>query len=545
LVHSLTWVVTMAHEHTDLASAARANTACVSTADEAGFAADVEAAPLADLEAEICGWAGRIAAATCRMLQVLAAFDRREGWSGLGMATCAQWLAWRCGLSVRTAQEQLAVAHALDRLPEVRSAFAAGRLSYSKVRAVARVADAETEPAWLRHALHCTASQLERLASKYHQLTADPAEQRRARKVEWRTSSDGLFRLSAVLTADEGARLAAAIDAARASLDAVCPAPPDGAPDEAPVDGQIVAAPRDRRADADALVTLAEGFLHRPAPGLTDPAHTLTVHVDVDTLLAAARAVPSPGADAGPGPTGADVPGAAEARDRSGHPSGSTVQGGKEIADAVGVAIGTDPVSRLARGLLRCDVGGRIGLPRAVLSRLGCDALVRALSRDEEGSPLDLGRRRRVPTQRLREAVYARDHGTCQYPGCAHTRWLQIHHLLAWVADEGATDLANLALLCGRHHRLIHDEGISLRRRKDGVIIAVLPDGFELIPAPRLAAGARPADRLAAWAADVAADAIHTHGGGRLSWEDSLHVLMWHRRPASGAAPSPPSGRVA
>src|SRR5262245_30849497 len=125
-----------------------------------GSTMDAQTAPLPVLEEEICGWAGRIAAATCQMLQLLAVFDRRRGWSGLGMATCAHWLSWRCGLSTRAAQERLAVAHALERLPAVREAFAAGRLSYSKVRALARVADPETERTWLSHALHCTAGQL-------------------------------------------------------------------------------------------------------------------------------------------------------------------------------------------------------------------------------------------------------------------------------------------------------------------------------------------------------------------------------------------------
>ncbi|WP_081438846.1 HNH endonuclease [Pseudofrankia asymbiotica] len=567
---------------------------------------DVESAPLEALEREICGWAGRIAAATCRMLLVLAAFDRRGGWSGLGMGSCAHWLAWRCGLSVRTAQDHMAVGHALAELPAVRAAFAAGRLSYSKVRAVARVADADTESTWLAHALHCTAGQVERLASRYHQLTADPSAQRAARKATWSTRSDGLFRLSAVLTAQEGARLAAAIDAARASLDDVSP-PAEG--EAAPVDGEVVAAHRDRRADADALVVLAEGFLRRPAPGLLDPAHTLTVHIDTDTLLAAGGGDARDGValepehlsgqagtrvrGAGGSSTPAPAPAPMDQADPSGDRAGGVAAAGQEArrpgtggsgiggsgtgesaggdepggvcgtdgsvgsdrgrvdeagrgsleaidgpADTGRAAKDTDPVSRLARGLLRCDAGPGVGLPRAVVSRLGCDALLRALVHDGAAGPLALGRRRRMPTRRLREAVYARDQGTCRYPGCARTRWLQIHHLREWLADEGETDLENLTLVCTRHHQLIHDEGTKLRRRADGTIVAVLPDGFVLLPAPRLDPGTRPAEALAAAVGHVSPDAIHTRDGGRLSWDDSLYILMRHRHPPTRRPPA-------
>jgi len=474
---------------------------------------DVEAAALPQLEAEICSWAGRVAAGTCRMLLVLGAFDRRGGWSGLGMASCAHWLAWRCGLSVRAAQDHVAVAHALEALPRIRAEFAAGRLSYSKVRAVARVAEPATEDSWLSHALHCTAGQLERLASRYRQRSADPKEQRTARKVSWSTRSDGLFRLSAVLTAQEGARFVAALEQVRASLtDTRPPTAGDDAPGDPPADGEPAALDTDRRADADALLALAESFLCRPAPGLMGQLDTVTVHVDLATLLDA----PLPVAEALPGT-------AVAARDPSPE--------APEEAGSVPRNVGPEPadvVDRLASGMARCDAEPGIGLPRAVLRRLGCDALVRGLLRDGAGNPLALGRRNRVPTRRLREAVYARDQGTCQYPGCGHTRWLQMHHLREWVADGGVTELENLIVVCSRHHRLIHEDGISLRREA-GRIVAVLSDGSVVVPAPTLDPGARPAESLADLTADVAADAIHTRDGGRLSWDDSLLVLLQHR----------------
>jgi hypothetical protein len=102
------------------------------------------------LESELVTLAGHLAAGTCRMLQLLAEFDTRQGWAGPGLLSCAHWLNWRVGMSLRTARDHVRVAHALSRLPATTNAFAAGRISYSKVRAITRIASADSE-----HALHC------------------------------------------------------------------------------------------------------------------------------------------------------------------------------------------------------------------------------------------------------------------------------------------------------------------------------------------------------------------------------------------------------
>ena len=91
------------------------------------------------LETELLSLAGHIAAAQCRFLQLLAAYDRRGGWAGPGLRSCAHWLSWRIGMNLRTATEHVRVAHALTALPLITEAFAAGRISYSKVRAITRV----------------------------------------------------------------------------------------------------------------------------------------------------------------------------------------------------------------------------------------------------------------------------------------------------------------------------------------------------------------------------------------------------------------------
>jgi hypothetical protein len=113
-----------------------------------------------------------LAVVECRWLQILAVFDRREGWRVDGQLSCVDWLALRCGLSRRTARGKLTVAHELRRRPMVAAVFAEGSISYSKVRAICRVvgADEETDAWLLRVAQHGTAADVERLAHRWRML---------------------------------------------------------------------------------------------------------------------------------------------------------------------------------------------------------------------------------------------------------------------------------------------------------------------------------------------------------------------------------------
>jgi hypothetical protein len=110
----------------------------------------IETTPNPEIEAlerlgdEIALLSAHIEVATARLLDMIRDFDVRGGW-GNGFLSCAHWLNWRLGLGLHTAREHVRVARALASLPLVAQAFAGGELSYSKVRAVTRVAIAETE----------------------------------------------------------------------------------------------------------------------------------------------------------------------------------------------------------------------------------------------------------------------------------------------------------------------------------------------------------------------------------------------------------------
>ncbi len=119
--------------------------------------------PIDEVGDELCSLAGQITAATGRFLALLADFDTREGWGGAGVLSCAHWLSWRCGIDLRTARDHVRVARALVALPRTTTELAAGRLSYSKVRAVTRVATPTTEDELVDIALTAPAAHVERL----------------------------------------------------------------------------------------------------------------------------------------------------------------------------------------------------------------------------------------------------------------------------------------------------------------------------------------------------------------------------------------------
>lgn len=214
------------------------------------------------LEREICALASHLAAAMCRWLTLVAEFDARGGWAEWGVSSCAHWLSWRCGIGMTAAREHVRVARILQGLPLVQDEFASGVLSYSKVRALTRVASEKTEAQLVELARHATGAQLEKLCRQYGralEATSPNAAaicERQALSTYW--DDDGMLVVQGRLTAEDGAALMAALDQAAESV---------------PEEAQELGA---RAVRAQALVALA-----------TDgqPATEVIVHIDAETLV--------------------------------------------------------------------------------------------------------------------------------------------------------------------------------------------------------------------------------------------------------------------
>jgi hypothetical protein len=118
---------------------------------------------------------------------------------------------------------------------------------------------------------------------------------------------------------------------------------------------------------------------------------------------------------------------------------------------------------------------GRADAPLETVKRLACDASVVVVTEDERGTPLTVSRKQRTVPTPIRRALLARDRH-CTFPGCQRTRFVEAHHVDHWV-DGGETTVGNLLLLCGFHHRLLHEGGYRIRRDYRGEHYFVRADG--------------------------------------------------------------------
>ena len=128
----------------------------------------------------------------------------------MGLGSCIQWLNWRCGMSPGVAREKIRVARALPDLPRISKLFSAGQISYSKVRAMTRVATQKNEDALLMVALHGTARHVEtqvRLYRRVKRIEALKKENERHdhRELSWRIDEDGYWIFQGRFTPEQGA----------------------------------------------------------------------------------------------------------------------------------------------------------------------------------------------------------------------------------------------------------------------------------------------------------------------------------------------------
>ena len=107
--------------------------------------------------------------------------------------------------------------------------------------------------------------------------------------------------------------------------------------------------------------------------------------------------------------------------------------------------------------------------------RLAGDSSVVRIIEDEEGNPLDVGRKTRSIPPALRRALSSRDKG-CRFPGCCNTRYVDGHHIEHW-ANGGETKLGNLITLCRFHHRLVHEGAWNVQVLDDGAFRFLNPKG--------------------------------------------------------------------
>ena len=232
------------------------------------------------LGAEITELCSYIYAAESRLLSLIREFDEKGYWARQGLCSCAHWLNLKCGIGMNAAREKLRVAHALAELPKISERFEKGQLSYSKVRAITRIADESNEDYLLMIADHGTAHHVEKLVSKYR--TAKRLQdvdivraQYNSREVTHYYDHDGCLVIKARLPAEQGALIVKALEMAMDiqfnDKDVSAVTSELESEDEAP----SIAARR-----ADALTEIAETYMNNSeSSGSTADRYQVVVHV--------------------------------------------------------------------------------------------------------------------------------------------------------------------------------------------------------------------------------------------------------------------------
>jgi hypothetical protein len=427
---------------------------------------------------EIAELSVHLDAATARLLDLIREFDARGGWAN-GFRSCAAWLSWRVGLDLGAARERVRVARALGTLPRLAQALARGELSYAKIRALTRVATPETEERLLAVGRAGTAEHVERIVRGWRRVDRN-AEAREAKRQH-------VSRALHVYQDEDGmvtVRGRLTPEAGALLMQALAAAREtlyQQARARAAESGLVVISeetPTLAQQQADALALLAETALHHDLdPGAPGERYQVVVHVDAPAL-------------ADP-----DQPGQSVLED-----------------------------------------GARV--PAETSRRLACDASRVVMQHDRDGRVVEVGARTRTIPPALRRALHHRDRG-CRFPGCG-VRCGQGHHIRHW-ANGGPTTLSNLALLCRRHHRAVHEEGYQLDRGPDGELQFRRPNGQlvpEVPPPPEV-----PADPVKDLRARNEAEGLDLHARTAMpSWQgerlnvgwaiDVLHPLARASRPS-------------
>ena len=341
-------------------------------------------------------------------------FDERAGWYQWGFTDGLSWLKWRCDLGTGAARDKLRIAHALKELPLLSEAFAGGELSYTKVRALTRIATVDNEAELIVMAQRMTARHVEehckqrKNTQKASTALAKQAQENRNYRI-WRDEARGTVRFSIELAGDDAELIEKAVEKAAVQFSSET-----GTVARTPEEAESWAAHQ-----VDGLVNVCRSYLDGSTGESTDKPTKLTKATST--------------------------------------------------ADHYQVVVHIDEAA------LAGTETGTSQLPLESVRRLCCDGSMVPLVENESGEPLNVGRKVRTVTTAIKRALWSRDKG-CRFPGCAHTRFVDAHHIRHW-AEGGETSVENMVLLCSSHHKLVHEGGYSIRRDQAGDVFFSRPDG--------------------------------------------------------------------
>ena len=430
----------------------------------------------------------------------------------MGSPWRADWVELPLRNQHECSQGKVRFANALGELPKISASFEKGELSYSKVRAMTRVATPENEDFLLNIAHHGTAYHMEKLVSSYRRARRlherkVANEQYLDRSLKYSYDEDGSLIIKSRFPAEQGALIVkaleramvddeSAVNAGHANSSDDISAETRGIADTAETPGANVSAearePWSARR-ADALMGMAESYLAK-GPGHSSSAdcYQVMLHVSAETLK---DDVPETKA----GHVSAETSEARSNLDMLERVSAKISDTGTtkshldrvsaEISDTGVTNSSLDRVSTetsnpepkkqtaacdtaenstpLDEDISHIDDGPHVSAETS--RRICCDAGISPILTNSNGEPLNIGRKTRAVPPPMRRALRTRDKG-CRFPGCTYQHFIDGHHIKHW-ADGGETRLDNLVLLCRHHHRLVHEGGFGCERSDSGQLV--------------------------------------------------------------------------
>ena len=392
-------------------------------------------------------------------MKLLAEFDRRSGWRDTGFSSTAEWLAWRIGIKPNAARERLRTALALEQLPQISEAMRNGEISFTKVRALTRVATPESEPTLLDFARAGSAANLERMVRGWKTLDRKSevtAEQirHRSRRFSAFVDDDGMVVVRGRLDPEVGALFMRAVEAASDAL----------------YQGASTARRETRREEVEDEQGGAQHDSANSERGSVDPRPRGNLDTDLDETTPEQRRADAVGLIAERAFTAGFGNGA----------GGEVVSGSRAERYQVMLHVDADTLKEDGDlGQSELEDGTRV---TAVTSRrIACDSGLVTIAHAPDGEVIGAGRRIRTVNPSIRRALEARDRG-CRFPGCG-LRFTEAHHVKHW-ADGGETTLRNTTLLCRVHHRAVHEGGVRVCIDVNGQVVFFTPKGKALLGAP-------------------------------------------------------------
>ena len=458
---------------------------------------------------EITLLSAQINVANYRLLKLIAEFDIRRGWhEGGAMRSCAHWLAAHCGMAIGAAREKVRVARRLAGLPEVEQAFAGGELSYSKVRAITRVATQANEGFLVMMAEKASAGHLEKLVAKYQpvddvesmlaggdvldhaaegdggtdgiedtavgpdalETSDEEARREQSRELYWFQDKDGMWIIHAKLPPEQGQLVMKALEAVARPMQE---ARQDEWKEKQKKRMQAVVRHimRRRREAGDAgaghsgVAENNEAERDAQAGEIECGARESELaksHTDIKASVEFERAEEKISAE-----TFSQFMNHVRAdafaclaehflATSVDYPQLQGLKGAERCQVVLHVDVNTlrEQRSGVCCAHARAHFEDKPWLSPRTARRLSCDASLVTVLEDETGKVLNVGRRSRTVPAHIRRALMERD-GVCRYPGCHESRYVDAHHIKHW-ADGGETSLDNLVTLCRFHHRQLH-----------------------------------------------------------------------------------------